>query len=43
MKETTSAKIDAEIKRKIEKEAKKTDRSVSYVINERLKKAYNRG
>ncbi len=40
MKETTSAKIDAEVKRKIEKEAKRDNRSVSWVINERLKKSY---
>jgi predicted transcriptional regulator len=43
MKITASAKIDEEIKRKIDKEAKKKDRSPSWVINERLKQAYKEG
>ena len=42
MKITVATRLEGEVKKKIEKEAKKRDRSVSWIINERLKQSYNR-
>ena len=40
MKQPISATVDKEIKERLEKEALEKDRSLSYIINERLKKGY---